>query len=151
MPCLSLPHFNTLEKLYSSFGLENEFFPFLSQATCSFSNEQKHVILQMDEIHVNPVSRTRDTTYFGLVRTHFSEPEFIYYIDFYVISTRLVRAFFPLPGGVRTNRVLLYIIQGRQNYRIQYTCMSRYPTKTVIAIMVSSLQKKWSCIVRLLP
>ena len=52
MPCLSLPHFNTFEKLYSSFGLENEFFLFLRQATCSFSNEQKHVILQMDEIHV---------------------------------------------------------------------------------------------------
>ena len=68
MPCLSLPHFNPLEKLYSSFGHENEFFPFLRKATCSFSNEQKHVIFQMNEI------------------TH---------------KTR-------------------YIIQGRQNYRIQY-------------------------------
>ena len=56
-------------------------------------------------------SRTR------LVRTHFSEPEFIYYINFNVISTRLVVAdstylrivLFPLPGGVRTNRVLLYL------------------------------------------
>ena len=28
--CLSLPHFNTLEKLYSSFGLENEFFSSLN-------------------------------------------------------------------------------------------------------------------------
>ena len=37
--------------------------------------------------------RTRDTTYFGLVRTHFSEPEFIYYIDSYVISIRLVRTY----------------------------------------------------------
>ena len=35
--------------------------------------------------------RTRDTTHFGLVHTHFSEPEFIHYIDFYAISTRLVR------------------------------------------------------------
>ena len=25
LPCLSLPHFHTLEKLYHSFGLENEF------------------------------------------------------------------------------------------------------------------------------
>ena len=37
--------------------------------------------------------RTRDKTYFGLVRTHFSEPKFIYYIDSYVISTRLVRTY----------------------------------------------------------
>ena len=54
MSCISLPHFNTLEKLYSSFGLENEFFSFFRQATHSFSIEQKHVILQMDEIHVKP-------------------------------------------------------------------------------------------------
>ena len=33
------------------------------------------------------------TLYFGLVRTHFSEPKFIYYIDSYVISTRLVRTY----------------------------------------------------------
>ena len=38
-------------------------------------------------------SRTR------LVRTHFSEPEFIYYIDSYVISTRLVRTVFRFPEG----------------------------------------------------
>ena len=38
--------------------------------------------------------RTRDTTYFGLVcSTHFSEPEFIYYIDSYAISTMLVRTY----------------------------------------------------------
>ena len=36
--------------------------------------------------------RTRDTTYFSLVRT-FSEREFIFYIDAYVISTRLVRTY----------------------------------------------------------
>ena len=52
MSSLSLPHFNTLEKLYSSFGLENEFFSFLKQATQFFSPEQKHLIIHMDEIHV---------------------------------------------------------------------------------------------------
>ena len=52
MSCLSLPHFNTLEKLYSSFGLENEFFSFLKLSIQLFSPEQRHVIIQMDEIHV---------------------------------------------------------------------------------------------------
>ena len=97
MSCISLPHFNTLEKLYSSFGLENEFFPFLRQATHSFSIEQKHVILQMDEIHVKP-----DISYKG--------------------------------GKI-----------------IGPNICPDDPTKTVFAIMVSSLQKKCSCIVRLLP
>ena len=36
---------------------------------------------------------TLNTAYFGLVRTHFSGSEFIYYIDSYAISTRLVRAY----------------------------------------------------------
>ena len=37
LSCLSLPHFNTLEKLYSSFGLENEFLLFLKEFTQSIS------------------------------------------------------------------------------------------------------------------
>ena len=97
MSSLSLPHFNTLEKLYSSFGLENEFFSFLKQATQFFSPEQKHVIIQMDEIHVkSDISCKGDKIY---------------------------------PSSLNPDD----------------------PTKTVFAIMVSSLYKKWSCIVRLLP
>ena len=60
MACLSLPHVNTLEKLYSSFGLECEFFPFLKQATNSFTEAEKHIVMQMDEIHVKS-----DVTYKG--------------------------------------------------------------------------------------
>ena len=97
MSCLSLPHFNTLEKLYSSFGLENEFFSFLRLSTQSFSSEQRHVIIQMDEIHVRS-----DISYKGGK----------------IFGSSLDAA---------------------------------DPTRTVFAIMVSSLFKKWSCIVRLLP
>ena len=46
MSSLYLPHFNTLEKLYSSLGLGMNFSHFLSR------QPQKHVIIQMDEIHV---------------------------------------------------------------------------------------------------
>ena len=97
MSSLSLPHFNTLEKLYSSFGLENEFFSFLKQATQFFSPEQRHVIIQMDEIHVKS-----DISYKG--------------------------------GKIYSSSL-----------------NPNDPTKTVFAIMVSSLYNKWSCIVRLLP
>ena len=95
--CISLPHSNTLQKLYSSFGLENEFFTFLKQYTQSFSLEQRHVIIQMDEIHVKS-----DISYIG--------------------------------GKLFASNL------DPEN-----------PTKTFFAIMVSSLYKKWSCIVRLLP
>ena len=97
MSCLSLPHFNTLEKLYSSFGLDNDFFTFLEQSTQSFSPQQKHVIIQMDEIHVKS-----DVSYKG-------------------------------------GKILGSNLDADD------------PTKTVFAIMVSNLFKKWSCVVRLLP
>ena len=97
MPCLTLPHVNTLLKLYSSSGLESDYFPFLKQATHSFSDSEKYVIVQMDEIHVKS-----DISYIGG--------------KIYGASLR-----------------------------------PEDPVKTVFTIMVSSLQKKWSCIVRLLP
>ena len=49
--CISFPHVHTLEKLYSSFGLENDFCTYLSQITSTFSSQEKNVIVQMDEIH----------------------------------------------------------------------------------------------------
>ena len=50
--CVSFPHVHTLEKLYSSFGLENDFCTYLCQVTSSFTFQEKNVIVQMDEIHV---------------------------------------------------------------------------------------------------
>ena len=95
--CISLPHVHTLEKLYSSFGLENDFCTFLSKVTSSFSPQEKNVIIQMDEVHVKS-----DISYKG------------------------GRIFAP-------------------------NLSPDNPTKTVFAIMVSSLHKKWSCLARLIP
>ena len=98
LDCLSLPHYHTLENLYSSFGLDCEYTAYLNQATVNFSSQEKNVIVQMDEIHV-----TSDVSY---------------------------------QGGE--------IVIG--------SCLNPDdPIKTVFAIMVSSLHKKWSTIVRLVP
>lgn len=97
LECLSLPHVQTLNKLYSSFGIENDFSTYLTQATSSFSSLERNVIVQMDEIHVKS-----DITYKGgKIFAPNLDPE--------------------------------------------------DPTRTVFAVMVSSLHKKWSCISRLLP
>ncbi|KAI6652430.1 Transposable element P transposase [Oopsacas minuta] len=97
LECLSLPHVQTLNTLYSSFGIENDFSTYLSQATSSFSSLERNVIVQMDEIHVKS-----DITYKGgKIFAPNLDPE--------------------------------------------------DPTRTVFAVMVSSLHKKWSCISRLLP
>ena len=52
LECLSLPHPKTLQKLCSNFGLENDFSAFLVQATSEFSEKEKNLILQLDEIHL---------------------------------------------------------------------------------------------------
>ena len=88
---------NTIPKLYSSFGLDNEFTTYLKQATANFKPQEKNVILQMDEIHVKS-----DLTY---------------------KSGKIIG------GSLDPND----------------------PTRTVFSIMVSSLFRKWSTIIRLLP
>ena len=95
--CISFPHVHALEKLYSSFGLENDFCTYLSQVTSTFSSQEKNVIVQMDEIHVKS-----DISYKG--------------------------------GKIFAPNI-----------------SPENPTRTVFAIMVSSLHKKWSCISRLIP
>ena len=50
--CISLPHVHTFEKLYASFGLENDFCAYLRHSTSCFSPREINVIVQMDEIHV---------------------------------------------------------------------------------------------------
>ena len=97
LECLALPHFNTIQKLYFSFGLDDNFTTYLKQATSNFTPQEKNVILQMDEIHVKS-----DLTY---------------------------KAGKIVGGSLDPND----------------------PTKTVFSIMVSSLFRKWSTIVRLLP
>ena len=94
---LSLPHYSTLQRLYTKFGLDSEYITFLEKATSDFNQRERNVIVQMDEIHV--------------------KSEFTY------------------KGGI--------IIGSSQNITD--------PAKTIFAFMVSSLSKKWSTIVRLLP
>ena len=95
--CISLPHVHTLEKLYASFGLENDFCAYLRQATSCFSPRERNVIVQMDAIHVRSDISYKGGKIFGPNLT---------------------------PDD---------------------------PTRTVFAVMVSSLHKKWSCISRLIP
>ena len=60
LECLALPHFYTLEKLYSSIGFESDYISYLNQATANFSPQKRNLIVQMDEIHV-----TSDVSYKG--------------------------------------------------------------------------------------
>ena len=97
LECITLPHVHTLDKLYSSFGLENDFCTYLTQATSCFSSGEKNVIIQMDEIHVKSDIAYKE----GKLFAPNLNPE--------------------------------------------------DPTRTIFAIMVSSLYKKWSCNIHLLP
>lgn len=42
---------HSIQKIYSYFRLENEFFTFITQARQMFSNEKRHFNLEMEEIH----------------------------------------------------------------------------------------------------
>ena len=50
--CLILPHHNTLRRLYTSIGLEDEFISYLKVSTKEFNSLERNVVLHMDEIHI---------------------------------------------------------------------------------------------------
>ena len=95
--CLILPHERNILKIKNSNGLENEYFNVLKETATTFSQLDRHVIVQMDEVHIRS-----DASY---------------------------------KGG--------RIIGSIEN--------PEDPPTTVFSIMVSSLAKKYSTIVRLIP
>ena len=52
LECIALPHITTIQRLYSSFGLDCDYATFLQQATANFNTHERNIVLQMDEIHV---------------------------------------------------------------------------------------------------
>ena len=52
LDCITLPHPKTLQRLYSKFGVENDYSTFLKKATSEFNQRERNLILHMDEIHV---------------------------------------------------------------------------------------------------
>ena len=52
MDCISLPHESSLRRLYSSFGLDTEFLTFFKAETNDFNQFERHLCLNMDEIHI---------------------------------------------------------------------------------------------------
>ena len=49
---LILPHHNTLRRLYTSIGLEDEFISYLKVSTKEFNSLERNVVLHMDKIHI---------------------------------------------------------------------------------------------------
>ena len=52
LDCISLPHHSTLRRLSEYIGLENEFISNLKHSTLGFNQQQRHVSLHMDQIHL---------------------------------------------------------------------------------------------------
>ena len=45
---LFFPHYTTLQRLYTKFGLDSEYITFLEKATSDFNQRERNVIVQMD-------------------------------------------------------------------------------------------------------
>ena len=95
--CLILPHERNILKIKNSIGLENEYLNVLRETASTFSQLDRHLIIQMDEVHIRS-----DASYKG----------------------------------------------GRIIGSIEHP---EDPPTTVFSIMISSLAKEYSTIVRLIP
>ena len=95
--CLILPHERNILKIINSIGLENEYLNILRETATTFHQLDRHVIMQMDEVHIRS-----DASY--------------------------------------TGGKIIGPIDNPED-----------PPTTVFSIMISSLGKKYSSIVRLIP
>ena len=123
MECISLPHESSLRRLYSSFGLDTEFLTFLKAETTGFNTFERHLCLNIDEMHVKS-----NITYKGSLDI---DPNFLY-------SNISFMTYFL--GGKFFGNAECFNSSGEIE-----------PTKTILCFMVSSLSKRWSSVVRLLP
>ena len=50
--CLILPHERNLISIKNTLGIEGDYIRILREITSKFSHKERHVILQMDEVHI---------------------------------------------------------------------------------------------------
>ena len=101
LDCLSLPHPSTLRRLYSNIGLETNFVDYLKVECQNFDKFKRHVILQLDEIHVQSKYTYKGGRIFG---SPFINPDFITPISqsFDLDPAKTVLAFQISPNGLFT-------------------------------------------------
>ena len=77
LECLSLPLPSSLRRLYSNIGLDTNFIDYLKVASQDFNKFKKHVLLQLDEIHVRSDYTYEGGKIFGSssVKTDSTNPE----------------------------------------------------------------------------
>ena len=74
---LSLPHLFTLRRLYSNISLDINYIYYLKVASQDFNKFKKHVLLQLDEIHVRSDYAYKGGNIFGFsfIKTDSTNPE----------------------------------------------------------------------------
>ena len=77
LECISLPHPSTLRRLHSNIGIDRSFIDYLRVACQDFNEFKKHVLLQLDEIHVRSDYTYKGGKIFGssFIQTNSSHPE----------------------------------------------------------------------------
>ncbi|KAI6651371.1 hypothetical protein LOD99_5338 [Oopsacas minuta] len=63
--CVFLPHESSLFQLYSNFGLDTDFLTYLRAETTEFNQYERHVCLNIDEIHVKSCNSCKGGRFIG--------------------------------------------------------------------------------------
>lgn len=65
--CLILPHERNLLHIKNTLGIDGDYFRILNEITSKFSDTQRHVILQMDEVHIRSDVAYKGCKIFGSI------------------------------------------------------------------------------------
>ena len=75
--CVILPHERELLNIKNSIGLESEYTKIPAEAASTFNDLERHVILQMDEVHIRSVASYKGGRVIGLIDNP-KDPKLLY-------------------------------------------------------------------------
>ena len=86
--CLILPHEINLISIKNILGIEGDFFQILKEITSKFSNRERHVILQMDEVHIRSGASFKGGKVLGAIDNPSDPPTTVFSM---MISSLMIR------------------------------------------------------------
>ena len=140
---LFLPHYTTLQRLYTKFGLDSEYITFLEKATSDFNQRERNVIVQMDEIHVKSEFTYKGGSIIGSSQNLTEPAKSIFAFMVSSLSKKWSTIFRLLPCSNTSARDILPVIKQviedieRCGLYVKVVCTDNYPMNVNIFKMFS--------------
>ena len=145
--CLNLPHERNLLKIKNSIGLENEYLSVLKEFSSTFKDLERHVILQMDEVHIRSDASYKGGKIIGSIDHPEDPPTTVFSIMVSSLMTKFSTIVRLVPLGSSSAAALLPIVIKTIsdiescNLYVDAICTDNYPLNVSLYKLLSPNHK----------